>query len=290
MALPAYVGQVSTQDHTGANRTSLATPVFNLVAGNTVSVILRMGAPGTPITSVVDTAGNTYTQDGANSELAIWSAKNCLPHASNIVTATFGSNAYVNITAVQLSGVHVTTPLNVYTTGAIAAGVSTSVSCSPVGTNFDQMVIVASSFAAGGNPTFSPGFTVVYNGGSHSVAYGLNQTKLYDGTKTITATFPGTQAKTISVSIYNATNVGTIDQRVSQLNAEIVTAGVGSYRVSQLNAEVLSSATSPARVSQLNAEVLSSATSPVRVSQLNAEVLRPSVAPVSGETTQLWID
>jgi hypothetical protein len=320
MALPAYVGQASAQDHTGTSRTSLSTtPAFNLAAGNMVVVVVRVG---TVVSSVTDLAGNVYAQDGVDSQQAFWSCKNALPHAANIVTANFGLNAYVNISALQFSGCHPTTHFDVHATGSSSV---TSVSCTPVGTRYDQIAVVSSGLGAGGNPTFSPAMNVVYNGGSHSVAYGINQSKYWDGTKTITATFAGAQPKTISIGIYNAANLGTIDDRVSQINAELVRGGLGDLRVSQLNVELvrpntyppagaritqhivelISLPAAPARVTQMAVEVLSLPPAPARLTQMAVEVLTipspPSSitqmaiellmpSPPSGENTSLWID
>jgi hypothetical protein len=321
VGFPTYVGQASNANHTGSSVTSLSTtPAFNLAAGNAVSVVVRQGAG---VTSVTDLAGNVYTKDGSgDTQHQIWSCKNALPHAANIVTANFPLSSYVNITALQFKGGNPTTLLDVYTTGNISGNVT--VSCTPVGTNWDQIVVAAASIGAAGSATFPAGFTVVYNGGSSSVAYAINPFKTYDGTRAITATFGGTQAKTISVSIYNAT-LATAPDVVSQINAELVRSGLGDLRVTQLNVElvrqntyppagarvtqhivelislpaapgrvtqmaveVLSLPPAPARVSQMAVEVLTIPSPPSRITQLAVELLMPS--PPSGENTSLWID
>lgn len=116
----------------GDSQTTITTPATSLTAGNRLVVLVRWSTGGGSISSVTDTAGNTYslvrTQAGLSSSLAMYEVNNCLGHGSNVVTVTFNvSVAFRSMCAAQYSGssgyslsVHASSHVN---TGALAPAV-----------------------------------------------------------------------------------------------------------------------------------------------------------------------
>jgi hypothetical protein len=86
--------------------TTLATPAFNATTGNHITVCIRNR--GAAISSVVDTAGNTYTQRQSDAtvdpNMFLYTADNITGNASNVVTVTQASQSYSWVIAVEYSG------------------------------------------------------------------------------------------------------------------------------------------------------------------------------------------
>lgn len=109
----------------GANNdtsgTSLAAPSFNLTAGNLVVVFARTSSSSaTNITSVTDTAGNTYTAltgeaDSLNSvgNARMFYTYNAIGNASDVVTMNNGTAPFRTITVAQYSGFGTADPFDV---------------------------------------------------------------------------------------------------------------------------------------------------------------------------------
>lgn len=110
---------------TGANNASsagtIATPAFSVTAGNTIIVsVSSYTATKQTVSSITDTAGNTYTRCGnreagdASHDQEVWVAANILGNASNVVTVTFsGSAAWRYVIAAQYSGLATSSPYDV---------------------------------------------------------------------------------------------------------------------------------------------------------------------------------
>jgi len=98
----------------GGNGGTIASAGAVLTAGNLLVVAVTFAS--TNVTSIADTAGNTYVAAGTissanpSANLAeIWYAKNVTGHAANVVTVTF--NGTPNLRAIhvlQYAGVHTT--------------------------------------------------------------------------------------------------------------------------------------------------------------------------------------
>lgn len=106
----AFVNANSASGDSGS--TTLALPAINAVAGNAivVSAYNTTGAARQIVSSVTDTAGNTYAQilDAITGVVGkeLWLAQNINGHATNVVTITFaGSASYRRGCVMQLSGV-----------------------------------------------------------------------------------------------------------------------------------------------------------------------------------------
>lgn len=136
------IARVTTSASASGAGTTRATPSFNAVAGNFVAAFVRWSGAGLALSSLVDTAGNTYTSavDSAtfgssdttfNPRVALYYAKNITGNATNVVTGTWGSSAdFAWIEALQYSGIDTTAPLDV----AIGARTASTTSDHSVGT------------------------------------------------------------------------------------------------------------------------------------------------------------
>lgn len=105
---------------------------FNTIAGNTIIVgVSNYTTGGVLVSHVTDTAGNTYVRAGnaegydANNNMEIWYATNVSGLSTNIITATFTTNAALRrLLVLQYSGLASSNTYNV----------SGELSLSPVGT------------------------------------------------------------------------------------------------------------------------------------------------------------
>src|SRR5581483_4261976 len=85
----------------GTSGTNIAFSATSLTAGNLIVVQIRWGAVSVTVSSVTDTAGNTYVQAGTDQNmvvggtdfLSLWYAQNTIGNASNIVTINFSSSS-----------------------------------------------------------------------------------------------------------------------------------------------------------------------------------------------------
>lgn len=149
-----------TQTPADANTsTTVAGSAMNQVTGhfNVVFVAWLDASNSINVTSVTDTAGNTYTpgvkNNSNNTSSQMFYAKNLIAHASNVVTATFSSTTqYRSIIVADYSGVTIGTPLDVEAT--VANGTNATITSSSFSTsNPDDLIVVCST----GSPAFSAG-------------------------------------------------------------------------------------------------------------------------------------
>lgn len=106
---------------------SLATVGTSHTTGNCLVVGVRINQSQS-VSSVTDTAGNTYTQaatllDGSGDRLAVWTATNITGNAANIVTATFSSSSTASWVSVdQYSGCATSSLVRTTATGSGSSG------------------------------------------------------------------------------------------------------------------------------------------------------------------------
>lgn len=139
----------------GNNATSSATTIAataaNHTTGNTVIVWISNYTGGQPsVSSIADTAGNTYTIAGAvghgdaSHSLECWSATNITGNASNVVTATFSASAaYRVIIVAQYSGLATSAVYDAGGTLSISANGTTHTCNSLTSTQADEVIIGA---------------------------------------------------------------------------------------------------------------------------------------------------
>jgi hypothetical protein len=133
-------------------------------AGNTNILAIGWNNATSNITSVTDSAGNTYrlavpTERGTGLSQAIWYASNIKAAAAgtNTVTVTFSaSTPYVDIRALEYSGLD---PINPFDVGASASGNSTSANSGSVTTTAASELIFGAGMTGGGFSTAGTNFT-----------------------------------------------------------------------------------------------------------------------------------
>jgi hypothetical protein len=162
---------------TDADAGTIAAVAASHTAGNLLVVCTGFfpDAAGNAVSSIADTAGNTFTyvasemvQGFCASE--IWYAKNILGHATNVVTITFNGNTqYRSIAVLQYSGCDTAAPYDVHQHGGSNSAVK-SQSTTAIATNYDNEVIVA-SYQEYGATTFTAGanFTIEYTGSTYYI-------------------------------------------------------------------------------------------------------------------------
>jgi hypothetical protein len=127
---------------TAANSSSEVTGGVSATAGNLLVVMIAIANNALTVSSITDTAGNTYTQcsgaliqsQSSVGTLDIWYAKNILGNATNVVTVNYSALSQFggSIKVHQYSGADTTSPFETATTGsATAATAVTSSSFSP---------------------------------------------------------------------------------------------------------------------------------------------------------------
>ena len=157
MAL-AHVNATSGSGDGGS--TTIAATAANHTGGNLLVVCVVWSSAAQTLSSIADTAGNTYTrhpsskQDSGSDNTEIFYAKNITGNASNVVTATFsGSSTFRRIMVDQISGADTSAPAD---QAGIGGGTSATATTSSFTTTQADEIIVAgvgntntTSFSAG---------------------------------------------------------------------------------------------------------------------------------------------
>jgi macrolide-specific efflux system membrane fusion protein len=137
---------------------SVATSAGSHTATNTVIAVVSWEGSGT-LTSVTDTAGNTYTKKTERRQTAadavqVAYAFNITGNAANVVTANFsGTIDFSSIRALQYSGLTTTDPFDVEAGGN---GSSTAATSGSVSTNQADELLINAAVNFGGGVTWSP--------------------------------------------------------------------------------------------------------------------------------------
>jgi len=105
----ALIGKIGTP---GGN-TSISFAAFNQIAGRTIVVVTESYDPSGHISSISDTAGNTYVgifagdgfTNGGSIHSQIWYAANCASNAANVITVNYSTaHDYSTAAAYDVSG------------------------------------------------------------------------------------------------------------------------------------------------------------------------------------------
>src|SRR6266481_8300 len=105
----ALIGKIGTP---GGN-TSISFAAYNQIAGHTIVVVTESYDPSGHISSISDTAGNTYVgvfagdgfTNGGSIHSQVWYAANCASNAANVVTVNYSTaHDYSTAAAYDLSG------------------------------------------------------------------------------------------------------------------------------------------------------------------------------------------
>jgi hypothetical protein len=184
-------------DSAGSSVSSLATAAQNVAAGNLLAVGIRGGANSLTVSSVTDTAGNTFTQcpsarSNTTNMTDIWYAKNTTANASDVVTVTYsGSATFQGVIAEQFVGLNTTSPQDTSANGHATGTSVTSGSFTPAGAG--EIAVVVASPSSGAAWTNGTGYTLQTNSGTSNV-----QTE---------TGYIGTGAQTASINIASSNNM-----------------------------------------------------------------------------------
>lgn len=174
-----------------ASSTTVAAPAINAVAGNFICVIISSYFGAIQVSSVSDTAGNSYSRIGAregfdsNHNQEIWAASNINGNANNVITATYASSAqYRKIAVGQFSGIAASSPYDVSATFRNdSSAVTTHTSNQTSTTNQNEELILCGGVTTAGSvgeiTANNPYYIAVYyeaNGGSIYLAYRIVST------------------------------------------------------------------------------------------------------------------
>jgi len=146
-----FVAKIAFVNATGANSSAssmtIVTPAFAVTAGNTIVVgVSSYTATRRTVSSITDTAGNTYTRCGnreagdASHDQEVWVAANILGRANNVITVTFsGSADWRYVIAAQYSGLSTASPYDAGSGLIVTANGTTHTTNTSVTTAADEL-------------------------------------------------------------------------------------------------------------------------------------------------------
>jgi hypothetical protein len=163
----AFVNAPTVFEDDGGDHSSGATGTFTATAGNTIIVAVWWVNNATnSLTSVTDTAGNSYTLIGTKLLNSVtgkymqWAyVTNCLGNASNAVTANLNVSARITVIAVQYSGLATSSVLDQTASGKDEAGGSATLTSAAFTTTQADELILEWGHAIGSVPTAGAGYT-----------------------------------------------------------------------------------------------------------------------------------
>ncbi len=152
MAL-AFVNSTNGGLNNGGTTTALAADAQTHTAGNLLVVGIRyFKDAGQTITSIMDTASNSYFQaiedvNAGNDSNQLWYAKNINGNASNVVTVNFSAGAaYCDVIVMQYSGADLSSPLDT-TAGGGHTSAGTTTSDAFTTTQADEVIVACGQLA-----------------------------------------------------------------------------------------------------------------------------------------------
>lgn len=207
----------SVKGESGASSvSSLPAASFAASAGNLIAVLARYDSTQT-ITSITDTAGNTYVSaidvSATVGKLSLWYAKNTVANIANIITVNFSASAaFCVVEAAQYSGLHLTSPLDV-AVGGSSTGTGTVATSPAASTAVADEVVIAGGMVSNLGAAWSSltplGYTAEQQD-SNAIAIFADQ--IYSSTlSTTTWTYTNTDtvsAKAICVASFKIASAG----------------------------------------------------------------------------------
>jgi len=185
----AYVNGVGNYE--SASATTIAAPAANHTTGNLLVVFVGFHAATATVSSIADTAGNTYTYVASavysSNRIECWYAKNITGNANNVVTATFSASVnYRTITVDQYSGCDPSAPLDQYNTGSGNSKTPTTGNITT--TAADEVLVAGVYLRIGYNITAGTNYTLRTLTNSAPSA-GASEDRIVSATGTYNATF-----------------------------------------------------------------------------------------------------
>lgn len=142
---------------------TITTAAADHVAGNLL-VVSTICSHASATQTISDTAGNTWVlqgtspADGYGDKVRIWTAHNCLGHASNVITSTLSGGAtsgYWAMSVQEFTGPWTSAPTIVDVESAVGTGTAIATPTLAVGAG--SVLLVAGIAAGGGAGGFTPG-------------------------------------------------------------------------------------------------------------------------------------
>jgi hypothetical protein len=204
-----------------ANVTTTTTAALSTTTGNFIAVAINFAINSSSVSSVTDTAGNTYHQCGncsansSNNQEDVWYAYNITGNASNVVTVNLGSAAqYLYVSQVQFSGVKTTSPAqdsnNGFATGATSV---TTASISP--SNANGLNFVSFNISNGPSPTAGGSYTILSPSNGCNLEYYIGAPA---GSQTASVSWTGSQTAVIGVESFSPAAVTTTTINKATIN------------------------------------------------------------------------
>ena len=194
---PAHWLISKVADSGGSSVNTLTTAAMNLSAGNLLVMGIRGGSSSLTVSSISDTAGNTFTQcpsaiSNTSNMTDIWYAKNTIANAANQVTVNYsGSATFQGVIASQFVGLNTSSPQDTSANGHATGTSVTSGSFTPAGAG--EVAFVVASPSSGAAWTAGTGYGLQTNSGTSNV-----QTE---------TGYIGTGSQTASISIVGSNNL-----------------------------------------------------------------------------------
>lgn len=188
----AFVQRMAPNGATAAPASSVVTTAASTTTGNLLVVGIGRSQLAN-VSSVVDTAGNTWIQAINNSAYTtnrtdIWYAYNITGNAANIVTVTFAlATVYAHVACYEFSGFSTTDPLDA--TVANVTGSGTSISTGTVSVAGSEDVIVAKIVADSNGMAAGSGYTLTdFAVSGDATKYFADEYKIVTASEAATAT------------------------------------------------------------------------------------------------------
>lgn len=205
---PTLVGTPVGQDNTGTSSSTIVSPAHSHTAGNGIGVLIRGGAVGLTVSSVTNTAGDTFTRAAAsyvsNGQITdVWYTCNTAGNASDVVTATLSaSNSYNVMVVFEITNQNPASCLDTATNGTSTGGTNTVTSSSFTPLANDFIAAISGQDCSAGAWTAGTGYTILLNetGSGVGTEYLQGSTA---GAQTASMVFnEATCARTISVAAF----------------------------------------------------------------------------------------
>lgn len=201
----AYVQSSTIGNGNGVN--NYATGAIAVSAGNLLVVNVSV-ALGSSVSSLVDTAGNTFTlMTSATSngkQMFQYAAENCLGNAANVATVTLGGSEIGSIQQHEFSGIATASAKDKTTTGTESSSTTHATGTTGALSQADEVVVVGGmgAFGSAGAPSNTDGaYTLI------SAANGANNEKFITAYQIVSATTAVTYNGWSSTSVGEASTV-----------------------------------------------------------------------------------
>jgi hypothetical protein len=168
-ATPVPIVSATGSNYSGSTTSSLTTAAFNSTGSNFVVVGVRYNQDsGETISSVTDTAGNTYqlasgaVDTFAGARMELWYAMNATSHASNVVTVNMGAAVdYWTVNVAAYSGMATASAFDAVATGQEGSGGNDVTTGTFTTAQADELIVGVSAITVSGTWSVGTGLTTI---------------------------------------------------------------------------------------------------------------------------------